>query len=262
MRSVALGLVLVLVGGGAFAAASDDMARVGPGSLQPIYAPDPATTTIAIDVFELDRMPVTNGDFLAFVRAHPQWQRGRVAHVFADDGYLTHWAGPVELGAAVAADQPVTRVSWFAAKAYCAAQSKRLPLEAEWEFAAAAGEKSADGSAEPGLRERTLAWYSRPTGARLQTVGRGKPNYWGVLDLNELVWEWVLDFNSTLVSGDSRTGASADRMQFCGAGALAAGDKQDYASFMRLAFRGSLEARYTTSALGFRCARDAEAPPR
>ena len=262
MRAAALGLVLVLAGGGAFAAAPAGMVRVGPGSLRPIYAPDPSTTVIDVGAFELDRVPVTNGEFLAFVRAHPQWQRDRVARVFADDGYLTHWAGPVELGPAAAADQPITRVSWFAAKAYCAARRLRLPTEAEWEFAAAAGEKSADGSAEPGLRERTLAWYSRPAGAGLQTVGRGPPNYWGILDLNELVWEWVLDFNSTLVSGDSRTEASADRMQFCGAGALAAGDKQDYASFMRLAFRGSLEARYTTSALGFRCARDAEAAPR
>ncbi|HET8576826.1 MAG TPA: formylglycine-generating enzyme family protein [Methylomirabilota bacterium] len=258
MRGAILGLALILLGGGAFAAAPGGMARVGPGTLRPVYAPDASTTTIAIGAFELDRVPVTNGEFLAFVRAHPQWQRGRVAHVFADDGYLLHWAGPVELGPGAAADQPVTGVSWFAAKAYCAAQGKRLPTEAEWEFAAAAGEKSADGSAEPGFRERTLAWYSRPARARLATVGRGTPNYWGVFDLNELVWEWVLDFNSTLVSGDSRTGASADRMQFCGAGALAAGDKQDYASFMRLAFRGSLEARYTTSALGFRCARAAE----
>jgi sulfatase modifying factor 1 len=262
MRSVALGLVLVLAGGGAFAGAPAGMARVGPGTLRPVYAPDRSTTTIDIGAFELDRVPVTNGEYLAFVRASPQWQRGRVAHVFADDGYLLHWAGPVELGPEAAADQPVTRVSWFAAKAYCAAQGKRLPTEAQWEFAAAASQKSADGSAEPGFRERTLVWYSRPASARLPAVGRGAPNFWGVFDLNGLVWEWVLDFNSTLVSGDSRTGASADRMQFCGAGALAAGDKRDYAGFMRLAFRGSLEARYTTSALGFRCARDAATAPR
>ena len=263
MRRLALVmLALVLAGAGVPAASPPHMARVGPGVLRPVYAPAPGVTTIDVGAFELDRVPVTNGEFLAFVRAHPQWQRDRVAHVFADDGYLLRWAGPVELGPEAAADQPVTGVSWFASKAYCAAQSKRLPTEAEWEFAAAAGEKRADGSAEPGFRERTLAWYSRPAGARLPTVGRGTPNFWGVFDLNGLVWEWVLDFNSTLVSGDSRTGASADRLQFCGAGALAAGDKQDYASFMRLAFRGSLEARYTTSALGFRCARDAEAAAR
>lgn len=261
MRAIVLGLALVLAGGSAFAAAPGGMARVGPGSLRPVYAPDSSTTVIDVAAFELARVPVTNGEFLAFVRSHPEWRRDRVAHVFADDGYLRHWAGPLELGPEVTADQPVTGVSWFAAKAYCAAQGQRLPTEAEWEFAAAAGDKSADGSAEPGVRERILAWYSRPAGARLEAVGHGTANYWGLFDLNGLVWEWVLDFNSTLVSGDSRTGASADRMQFCGAGALLAGDKQDYASFMRLAFRGSLEARYTTSALGFRCARDAAPAP-
>jgi sulfatase modifying factor 1 len=261
MRAVVLGLALVLVAGGALAGAPAGMVRVGPGSFRPIYVPDSSSTVVGVHAFELDRVPVTNGEFVAFVRGHPRWRRDRVAHVFADDGYLAHWAGPLELGPEADPDQPVTRVSWFAAKAYCASQGKRLPAEAEWEFAAAAGEKGADGSAEPALRERTLAWYARPAGARLERVGRGTPNYWGVLDLNGLVWEWVLDFNSTLVSGDSRTGASADRLQFCGAGALTAGDKQDYAGFMRLAFRGSLEARYTTSALGFRCARDAEAAP-
>jgi cytochrome oxidase Cu insertion factor (SCO1/SenC/PrrC family) len=201
---------------------------------------------------------VTNAEFLAFVEQHKLWRRGRVARVFADDGYLAHWAGPVELGPEARPDQPVTRVSWFAATAYCSAQGKRLPTESEWELAAAAGEKSPDGTTEPGLRERILAWYSEPTPARLPAVGRGRPNYWGIVDLHQLVWEWVLDYNSTLVSSDSRTGKSTDRLQFCGAGALAAGDKQDYASFMRLAFRSSLEARYTARALGFRCARDAQ----
>ena len=261
MRAVLLGLALALAAGGAFAAAPAGMSRVGPGSFRPVYAPEPGTTAIAVRAFELDQVPVTNADFLAFVRARPEWRRDRIAHVFADDGYLAHWAGPEELGPQAAPDQPVTRVSWFAAKAYCAARGARLPTEAEWEFAAAAGARSADGSAEPELRERILAWYSRPAGRGLERVGRGAPNYWGLFDLNSLVWEWVLDFNGTLVSGDSRSGASADRMQFCGAGALAAGDKQDYPSFMRLAFRGSLEARYTTSSLGFRCARDAGAAP-
>ena len=256
MSAVLLSLALVLAGGSAIAAAPGGMARVGPGSFRPIYAPDSSTTVLDVLAFELARVPVTNGEFLAFVESHPEWRRDRVAHVFADDGYLRHWVGPLELGAKVSADQPVTHVSWFAARAYCTAQRQRLPTEAEWEFAAAAGDTSLDGSAEPGIRERILAWYGRPAGARLNMVGQGPANLWGVYDLNTLVWEWVLDFNGTLVSGDSRSGASADRMQFCRAGALAAGDKQDYASFMRLAFRGSLEARYTTSTLGFRCAGD------
>jgi formylglycine-generating enzyme required for sulfatase activity len=250
---------LLVAGATASAAAPGGMAPVGPGELHPLYTATAAATTVTVGAFALDRTPVTNGDFLQFVREHPRWRRDRVGRVLADDGYLAHWAGPEELGAGARTDQPVTRVSWFAARAYCGAQGKRLPTEAEWELAAAAGEHGADGAAEPGFREQILAWYAQPVATDLPAVGQRRPNYWGIHDLHGLVWEWVLDFNSTLVSSDSRNGKSADRLQFCGAGAFVAGDKQDYASFMRLAFRGSLEARYTARALGFRCARQADA---
>ena len=73
------------------------------------------------------------------------------------------------------------------------------------------------------------------------------------------MWEWVLDFNSTLISEDSRTGKDPDRLLFCGSGAVGSRDRNDYASFMRIAFRSALSPRYTTASLGFRCARDAPA---
>ena len=258
MWRYALAALALAVGASVSAAAVGGMARVGPGELRPVYAATAAATTVKVGAFALDRLPVTNAEFLTFVREHPRWRRDRVARIFADDGYLGQWAGPDTLGPAARPDQPVTRVSWFAARAYCDAMGKRLPTEAEWEFAATAGEKSTDGMAEPGFRQRILTWYARPTTSDVPSVGQRTPNYWGVHDLHGLIWEWVLDFNSTLVSSDSRTGSSADRLQFCGAGAFVAGDKQDYATFMRLAFRGSLEARYTMRTLGFRCARDVD----
>ena len=257
-REGLIALALVVAGVTASAAAPGGMVRVGPGDLRPVYAATAAATTVRVGAFTLDRMPVTNAEFLRFVQERARWRRDRVARILADDGYLAHWAGPEELGPHAGSDQPVTRVSWFAARAFCNAQGKRLPTEAEWELAAIAGEKSADGAAEPGFRERILAWYAKPATGDLPSVGQRQPNYWGIHDMHGLVWEWVLDFNSTLVSSDSRTGKSADRLQFCGAGAFVAGDKQDYASFMRLALRGSLEARYTARTLGFRCARDAD----
>ena len=241
------------------------VARVGPGALRALYAPAPGVTEIALAAFLLDRRPVTNGEFLAFVTAHPdglRWRRGTVPRLLAGDGYLARWAGPLSLGPEVEADQPVTHVSWFAAKAYCASQAKRLPTEMEWELAAAAGQRGPDGRAEERFQERLLAAYNRPAPKTLALVGRGPANYWGVHDLHGLVWEWVLDYNSTLVSSDSRGGKGADRLPFCGVGGLAVGAKDDYAGFMRFAFRSALEARYTTATLGFRCARDAPEPGR
>ena len=83
-------------------------------------------------------MPVTNGDYVDFVRTHPEWQRGKAPGTLADSHYLQHWAGPLELGPQARADQPVTHVSWFAARAYCDSHQARLPRWIEWEFVAAA----------------------------------------------------------------------------------------------------------------------------
>jgi formylglycine-generating enzyme required for sulfatase activity len=237
------------------ALASGPMVRVGPGIYRPFYPLAPGNNEIAVAAFQLDVFPVTNGQMLEFVRAHPNWQRGRVGRLFADAAYLSHWTSPLELGPQVDAQQPVVHVSWFAAKAYCASRGARLPLEQEWELAAAASQRRADGRRDARYREQIAAWYSRPNPARLPRVGSTPKNYWGVADLHGLVWEWVLDFNATLVSADDREGGDKDKLRFCGAGALSASDKTDYPSFMRIAMRSSLRADFTTANLGFRCAR-------
>lgn len=241
-------------------AAPRGMVLVPAGTYRPFYAPSEKERAVVRPAFLLDRLPVTNGDFLAFVRARPTWQRGRVSRLFAEAGYLSHWVSPVELGPLAGPDQPVTRVSWFAAKAYCEWRGARLPLEAEWEYAAAASDTAPDGRDDDAWRDRILEWYARPAQGTLARAGAGRPNFFGVHDLHGLTWEWVLDFNSTLVSEDSRGGArEADRLRFCGVGAVGSRDARDYASFMRIAFRSALLPQYTTSALGFRCAASAPA---
>lgn len=232
------------------------MARVEGGIYRPVFPPSPAEKEMRVEPFLLDTLPVTNGEFLAFVTKNPKWRRGSVPRLFADSAYLNHWEGPLSLGKEVDKDQPVTRVSWFAAKAFCEASGKRLPTEIEWEHAAAADEKVADARQDPTFTAKILGWYSRPGSHRLPTVGQTGPNLWGVRDLHGLVWEWVGDFNNTLVSSDSRESGDPDMSRFCGAAAVSAEDKNDYASFMRIAFRSSLKAPYTTANLGFRCARD------
>lgn len=224
------------------------------GNLRPIYAGQGSASRV--EAFYLDRDPVTNAEYLRFTKFFFNYRRGRIARLFADQDYLVRWQGPTELGPRAEPDQPVTNVSWFAAKAYCAARGARLPTEAEWEYAASASDTQADGSNEPGWSDKILGWYAKPSADVLPPVGRSKPNYFGVRDLHGLVWEWVLDFNGTLVTSDSRTAKGNDTQTFCGAGALGLTDSRDYAGFMRSAFRSSLAANYTAKSLGFRCAKD------
>ena len=207
--------------------------------------------------FALQKRPVTNGEFLGFVQAHPQWRRDHIATVFADARYLSQWRTSIAVDAASAQwAQPVVNVSWFAANAYCKSQGARLPTWREWEYVAAADETRRDARSDPAWRQRILGWYSRPSSGPLPRAGLQAPNAYGVQDLHGLVWEWTDDFSSLLVTGDNRNQGDDDKAKFCGAGALAMNDRDNYAVLMRIAMLSSLQAADTTSNLGFRCAKD------
>lgn len=250
-----IGLVFVwALAHAAEAHAGETMRKVGPGTYRPLYAAADSRG-VPVSAFMLDRSPVTNRDFARFVRVHPEWQKGHVARILGDESYLEAWENPLEPGPSAPPNAPVVHVSWFAAQAYCAARGARLPSEAEWEVAAAASATRPDANDDEAWTERIRDWYSRPMKTPVGEVGRGPANFWGIHDLHGLIWEWVFDFNSTLVTSDSRDNGRADSMRFCGAGALGARDKTDYVRFMRVAFRSSLRGDYTTALLGFRCAR-------
>ncbi|HMR73905.1 MAG TPA: formylglycine-generating enzyme family protein [Polyangiaceae bacterium] len=233
--------------------ASAGMVQIDGAEFRPFYPPNEDEKVVHVAPFRIDRRPVTNGQFLRFVTWAPRYRRGSISPLFTDSEYLSHWAAPLSLGDAVAAEEPVTRVSWFAAKSYCQWRGARLPTEMEWELVAAADERSRDARTDAAFVARTMRWYSERT-PRPPAVGRGAPNYYGVYDMHGLVWGWGLGFNSNLVSADSREKLSEDKQRYCGSGALSATDVSDYASFMRIAFRSSLQARFTTKNLGFRCA--------
>lgn len=236
---------------------SAEPASIPGGPWRSILPSGTKSAEVRVLPYRLDRTPVTNGDFLAFVRSHPEWRRDRVSRVMADRQYLSQWESANSLGASADAHQPVTGVSWFAARAYCEAQGERLPTWYEWEYAAAASESSADAREQPGWQQQILNWYSRPSTQPLERVGLHPANFYGVRDLHGLVWEWVEDFNALMISGDSRNQGDPDILKFCGTGALALEDRSNYALAMRLALLSSLQANATTTNLGFRCAKDA-----
>jgi formylglycine-generating enzyme required for sulfatase activity len=229
------------------------MPLVKGGQFESVLPPAPGVKKAAVASFRLDRTPVTNADFARFVQEHPEWRRDRVAALFADKDYLTHWASATEPGAAIKR-QPVVRVSWFAASAYCEARGARLPTWYEWEYAAAASETSADARSDAGWQRQILDWYSRSARGALPDVGRTTANYYGIQDMHGVVWEWVYDLSSMLVSGDNREQSDPDALRFCGPGALTMEQKENYATLMRIAMLSSMQARYTSSAMGFRCA--------
>ncbi len=255
MRRFAALLLLVLPIAGLVAGVGAYV-RLPGGSFRTALKYEDVKGASRIAPFALMRKPVTNAEFLAFVQRHPQWRRDRVAGVFAEARYLSHWPGPVELGGKALPAQPVVQVSWFAAQAYCEAHGARLPTWLEWEYAAAADEARRDARRDPAWRERILAWYSRPSNTALPRAGLQAANVYGVHDLHGLVWEWTEDFSSLLVDADNRNQGDADNTKFCGAGALSMDDRDNYAVLMRVAMLSSLDAEDTTGNLGFRCAKD------
>jgi formylglycine-generating enzyme required for sulfatase activity len=236
------------------------MVNMPAGHYLPMFPGKDEAKTLPVVAYRLDVHAVTNEQFMAFVKAKPRWRRSQAVRLFADGNYLRHWLGDF----AYAADhdnRPVTNVSWFAARAYAKWAGKRLPTLAEWEYAASASETNAYGRKEKGHNDRILRWYAGKTPSVPSPVGSASTNYFGVKDMHGLIWEWVEDFNSALVSGESRGDTGLERSLFCGAGSIGAADPSDYAAFMRFAFRSSLEGAYTGKNLGFRCAMNLKAPP-
>lgn len=246
---------LVPLGVGRAQQVATPMHRVPAGRFEPFYT---GSTGFPVDVaaFDMDEHAVTNAQFLSFVTANERWQRAHVAGLFADAQYLSHWASDTALGATARPRQPVTFVSWYAARAYCRAEGMRLPTEAEWELAARADATHEDAHRDPAFVARILDFYTRPH-AVLPDAGGGDPDLHGIRELHGLIWEWVDDFNASMVSADDRSRGDAQSSRFCGGASLGAEDVADYAAFMRYAFRSSLRASYAVHNLGFRCVRSA-----
>lgn len=229
------------------------MALIKRGSYVPLYGAADKSPVTVVD-FYIDKYPITNEQFLLFVKQHPEYLKSNIKGIFAEKNYLGYWQNDTSYNGNLD-KAPVTNVSWFAAKSYCECQGKRLPSMDEWEYVAMADKNTNDARSKEEFNKYILSWYEKPK-TFLNPIGSTFKNYWGVYDMHGLIWEWTSDYNSIFLSGESRKDKDTDKLLFCGSGSVNASDLMDYAAFMRYAFRGSMKANFTTRNLGFRCAKD------
>jgi len=221
------------------------MVLISGGLYTPLYMKETEAKQ-KVNAFYMDVYPVTNAEFLEFVKVNPKWRRSNVKRIFADKSYLNNWKNDLELDENAKPNSPVTNVSWFAAKEYAEWVGKRLPTVAEWEYVI---------SSEKNI-QKISNWYSKLSPDKIPPVGSTEKNSFGVYDMYGLIWEWTYDFNTALVTGESRGDSDFERNMFCGNGASNAKDVNNYPAFMRYGYRSSLKANYSTHNLGFRCVKD------
>src|SRR2546423_283198 len=156
-----------------------------------IFAAEVPQHTVTISSFYLDRYEITNSQFKKFIERNPQWRPQRIPGRYHNGNYLKQWNGnSYPKGKA---DHPVVNVSWYAAVAYCQWAGKRLPTEAEWEYAARGGlsNKQFPWGDEPA--DRTRANYSESNFRATTPVGSYPPNGYGLFDMAGNVWEYLAD---------------------------------------------------------------------
>lgn len=259
---------MVLIKGGSFDMGTDDgMPFEGP------------VHRVQISSFYIDSHEVTVGEFEEFVRAtgyKTEAERYGWSGVFdmkngewsRSDG--ANWRYPEGNGVAAAPDEPVTQVSWNDASEYARWAGKRLPTEAEFEYAARGG-----------LERKMYAWGDelRPSGKPVANwwqgtfptndtgedgfrsrapVGSFPANGHGLYDMTGNVWEWCEDrfspdYYRSSPKKDPRGPATGEERVIRGGSFMCA---ENFCSNYRVAGRSHATPDSGLTNLGFRCAKD------
>jgi formylglycine-generating enzyme len=205
---------------------------------------------VRLGTFGVDRFEVTAAEYDSCVArgactpAH--YDDGRCLMVVGSDFQLVHV--PTRFRSA---RRPVVCVTWQQAALYCRHLGRRLPTEAEWEYAALGGGTN------------TYAWGAdRPTADQCVPVGNNSPaevgeyapNGWGLYDMTGNVWEWTADWyqrNYYAVSDTlNPTGSLVGYYRVVRGGSWYGG-----ASQLRLRNRQWFPPSSAEVSIGFRCAK-------
>ena len=226
--------------------------------------------------FALDKAPVSNGDFLAFIN-DAGYQN---FHWWFSEGWETvnreHWRAPLYWeqhdnewmirdfsglhSAASKHDEPVCHVSYFEASAYAKWAGKRLPSEAEWEHAAcydgARKIKQAFpwGDTDPNSGNTNFFengfWSVAPIGAFPEGA-----NAYGCQQMIGDVWEWTTSDYVPYPGFKSEFDEYNDKW-FVNQKVLRGGSFATPQLHIRATYRNFFHAHERWMTSGFRCAQD------
>lgn len=238
---------------------------------------------VRLDAFYLDRYEVTNRLFQQFVQetghrttaeqegsAHAfvegqGWQKVKGANWRPPEGEQTVFVSNRE-------SHPIVAVSWVDADAFCRWAGKRLPTEAEGEYAARAGTKTRYwwGNGSPGSRRveniageaaknplKTIMTGYDDGSVRTAPVGSYEANPWGLHDISGNVAEWTADWyrSDYYVKSPEHNpkGPSSGQYRVLRGGSWGNGPDS-----VRSATRSREAPTDRYDVIGFRCAQDAK----
>jgi formylglycine-generating enzyme required for sulfatase activity len=256
------GAVMVYVPAGGFLMGSTDedidtvVAECG-GCAREVFTSEQPQHVVYLDAFWIDRTEVTNAQFAAFLSAQGNQTEGGVTWLDqqSESCLIEGWSGQFQPKSGY--DQhPVVEVTWYGANAYCAWAGKRLPTEAEWEYAA----RGPDGDIypwgnDPPDCDRATYWGQDGGCVRGGTVVGSYPSGaspYGALDMAGNVWEWVADWYQddyyAQLPGRNPPGPDSGTYRI-----VRGGSWSSFAWRARTAYRYDHLPNDSISLIGFRC---------
>ena len=242
---------------------------------------------VSLDAFYLDKYEVTNKLFQKFVRETgyetTAEEEGRAAAVTSGGQWEVipgaNWRKP-EGGETVfesnREEHPVVSVSWYDAEAYCLWADKRLPTEAEFEYAGRAGTRTiywwgdgnpgsqrvaniADESAKRQFPDLPIMAGYNDGYERSAPVVSFDPNPWGLQDMIGNVSEWTADWFAEDYYRNSPEqnpiGPLSGKYKV-----LRGGSWHNGPLGVRSAYRRNSQPGYRYDHFGYRCAKTPSAP--